>query len=196
MRNLTTTHLISMPRLAEVEQRLAVAQETLRQGEPDGVADELGCVGEAIAEIDEEITVALGEIECQRRAVDAVTDALASMGYDVATAPGSDVVRATSGSGRVAEVEITDSGDGLTCVSTFIDSDHAVPSDDAAAGELCDPAVEDQLAFQKLMQAEPNLAFGKPQAVGRPVRGSQAAGSTKPARRWQRIPVPRQRRAR
>ena len=73
-----------------------------------------------------------------------------------------------------AQVEVADADGTVNCQVDFIDLADAVPLDDPAAEELCDPAIELSMEFHTRWAQRKDIELGQVHAVDRPTRGSSA----------------------
>lgn len=128
--------------------------------------------------IDRALDLATAEAECRRQTMDAVVGILRSMGYNVGP-PQLDVdgtvLGAVGSNGRTARVALVGGTEGVGIDATFADASHAVPSDHVHAEAVCEPAVMDQITFQREVEQRLSFAVGAVKADGQPTRASLSA---------------------
>jgi hypothetical protein len=138
-----------------------------------------GALAEAKARLralDEIVDSALNEAESVCRTTESVIATLQDMGFTVNSSDSdqtSTVILARRGQ-TDAQVEVADADGTVNCQVDFFDLADAVPLDDSAAEELCDPAIELSMEFHTRWAQRKDIELGKVHAVDRPTRGSSA----------------------
>jgi len=153
---------------------LAAARRLVADGRHAGAASSLADAADRVADFDAVLDEALAGAEARKQAVEVVRTTLGSMGFAVheeSDATGTSLL-ALAADGRRAEVTIDGDGTSPGCVEVACFNDgHALPAGHAAAGQLCDPAVADQLEIQVALNAVPGLHASRPITRGPATRG-------------------------
>lgn len=177
---------IDAPAMSEAAQLIASAERLTSRGDAERARDALRRACELTAQVDEQVLDAVSAAECRKRTIEAVVDALETLGYcaETITEDGDEIrVLAVAADGREAEVGIAGRGDPAQVDATFTDRGHAVGPGAPGADEICEPAVRDAYRFHRILGTYDGLDADRPLAAGRPTRSaSTPTSSTTPTR--------------
>jgi hypothetical protein len=169
--------------LTRVEPALAAAEAAANSMHPELARRHLAEAAGILDDIDARIEQALTLMETRRYTIAQAARVLEDMGFTVEAGTQGPALVARARNGQRAEVQVGSNSEGQAeLVTSVVDPGHAVPTDHAEAGDVCEPAVSTALEFHRTLESIEGLDLGRVTTREFPARGRDdlASESKKP----------------